>query len=207
LKRITMLLALLLLVAAGCANETGSSAEASEAAPTEEPTPEPTPTEEPSEDPGTIPSLAPGAGDLADLLPEEVGGLTLEYAHSSGAQVFDSTGTTPEAIEFLDRVGATPDNVSSAFGFSFDPEAQSGVSIVAFRVEGADEGLLRDGFLSVFEEEGTTIGEETTLGGKTVRQIGDAEATTGYLYVHDDVVYLVSGEPVELAEEALQLLP
>ena len=207
MKRTTILLALLLLVAAGCANETGSSAEASEAAPTEQPTPEPTPTEEPSEDPGTIPSLAPGAGDLADLLPEEVGGLTLEYAHSSGAQVFDSTGTTPEAIEFLDRVGATPDNVSSAFGFSFDPEAQEGVSIVAFRVEGANEDLLRDGFLSVFEEEGSTIGEETTLGGKSVRQVGDAEATTGYLYVHDDVVYLVSGEPVALAEEALQLLP
>lgn len=206
MKRITILLALLLLVAAGCASDTGSSAEASEAAATEEPTPEPTPTDEPSEDAGD-PSLAPGAGDLADLLPEEVGGLTLEYAHSSGAQVFDSTGTTPEAIEFLDRVGATPDNVSSAFGFSFDPEAQEGVSIVAFRVEGADEGQLRDGFLSVFEEEGSTVGEETTLGGKTVRQIGDAEATTGYLYVHDDVVYLVSGEPVGLAEEALQLLP
>jgi len=207
LKRITILLALLLLVAAGCANETGSSAEASEAAATEEPTPEPTPTEEPSEDPGDVPSFAAGAGDLADLLPEEVGGLTLEYAHSSGAQVFDSTGTTPEAVEFLDRVGATPDNVSSAFGFSFDPEAQEGVSIVAFRVEGANEDALRDGFLSVFEEEGSTIGEETTLGGKSVRQIGDAEATTGYLYVHDDVVYVVSGEPVALAEEALQLLP
>lgn len=207
MKRITILLALLLLVAAGCASETGSSAEASEAAATEEPTPEPTPTEEPSEDPGEVPSFAPGAGDLADLLPEEVGGLTLEYAHTSGAEVFDSTGTTPEAQAFLDRVGATPDNVSSAFGFSFDPDSQEGVSIVAFRVEGAGEEALRDGFLSVFEDQGSTIGEETTLGGKSVHQIGDLEATNGYLYVHDDVAYVVSGEPMALAEEALQLLP
>ena len=207
MKRITIPLALLLLVAAGCASESGSSAEASEAAATEEPTPTPSPTPEPSpsDESGEGPSLEPGAGDLADLLPEEVGGIPITYQSASGAGVFGSEGSTPELQAFFDRLGASPEDLSSAFGFAFDAEAASGVSIVAFRIEGSDEGTLRTEFLSVMEEQGEVVGEEETVGGKAVHSFGEA-GSSGYLYVHDDVVYIVAGEPPALAEEALAAL-
>ena len=79
MKRITILLAMLLLVAAGCASETGSSAEASDAAETEEATPDPTATEEPSDEAeetvGAIPSFdLNGDPELASRFPTTVGG-------------------------------------------------------------------------------------------------------------------------------------
>jgi hypothetical protein len=107
---------------------------------------------------------------------------------------------------FFDRVGASPDDLSSAFGFAFDAEAATGVSIVAFRVEGSDESTLRTEFLGVMEEEGEVIGEETTVAGKSVHTFGEAGAN-GFLYVNDDVVYIVAGDPPAIAEEALAALP
>ncbi len=203
----TFILVLLLVLAAGCASPTASDQE-SQAPATEEPTPEPSPTEEPTEEAGADASMEPGAGDLAGLLPEEVGGLTIEYTSASGDDVFTSEGgAPPEADAFLQELGADADDISSAFGFAFDAESGEGISIVAFRVEGADEGALRDAFLTAMEAEGTVAGEEATVGGKSVTFMGDAEATNDYLYVHDDVAYVVSGEPPELAEEALAALP
>jgi hypothetical protein len=203
---LTFTFVLLLVLAAGCASPAASEVESQPPA-TEEATPEPEPTDEPSEEPGE-PSAQAGAGDLAALLPEEVGGLTIEYTSASGDDVFSSEGAAPPAADaFLEELGADPADISSAFGFAFDATSGEGISIVAFRVEGADEGALRDAFVTAMESEGTLAGEETTVGGKSVLFMGDAEATNGYLYVHDDVAYLVSGEPAELAEEALAALP
>ena len=195
------LLVLLLIVVAGCSS-TSSSAEESEPA-----TPEPTPTETAEGSDDAEPSLGEGAGELAELLPEEVGGLVIEYEHTSGEDAFSSEGITPEAQAFLERVGAQPEDVASAFGFAFDAETETGVTILAFRVEGADESTLRTEFLSVMEESGTAVGEEMTVGGKTVHAMGEEGGTEGFLYAKDDVVFLVSGEPEELAEEALAALP
>jgi hypothetical protein len=204
---LTFTFVLLVALAAGCASPAESEVESQPPA-TEEATPEPTPTDEPSEEPGGEPSAEAGAGDLAALLPEEVGGLTIEYTSASGEDVFTSEGAAPPAADaFLEELGADPADVSSAFGFAFDATSGEGISIVAFRVEGADEGALRNAFVTAMESEGTLAGEETTVGGKSVLFMGDANATNGYLYVHDDVAYLVSGEPAELAEEALAALP
>jgi hypothetical protein len=153
------------------------------------------------------PSIAEGAGDLASLLPTEIGGLTLQYTHAEGEEVFGTEEMTSEGQAFLDQVGAEPGDISTAFGFAFDPEDQTGVSIVAFRVEGRDEATLRTAFLDAIEAEGTPAGEETTVAGKDVTAVGFEGATEGYLYANDDVVFLVSGEPTELAEEALEALP
>jgi hypothetical protein len=204
--RISILLTVLLLIVAACGTPASSGSASQEA--TEEATPTPSPTPEPSPTEGAVeePSLEPGAGDLADLLPEEVGGITINYQHASGEAVFGSEGVTPEVQAFFDRVGASPDDLSSAFGFAFDAEAATGVSIVAFRVEGSDESTLRTEFLGVMEEEGEVIGEETTVSGKSVHTFGEA-GSSGFLYVNDDVVYIVAGDPPTIAEEALAALP
>lgn len=204
----SVLLLVILLAVASCASPSASG----EA--TEEPTPEPTPEATPAgESSVALPSVGEGAGDLASLLPLEIGGLALEYSHTEGADIFGSEEITPEAQAFLDNVGAEPDDISMAFGLAFEPNPSDpaqfiGVSILAFRVEGKDEGALRDAYIQALEEEGTTpVGEDMNVGGKDVTHIGFEGATSGYLYVNDDVVYIVSGEPPALAEEALEALP
>jgi hypothetical protein len=210
LYRITILLALLVFVVAACTTaEVSTSDEASEPTASAEATPEPTPEESDEPTDEAEPSLSEGAGDLDDVLPDEVGGLTIEYQHSSGADVIGAEGVTPEAQAFFDRVGADPSDLSSAFGFAFDAAGSgSGISIVAFRVEGADEGTLRTEFLATMTEAGDTLGREQTMGGKTVQVFGsDPASPDGYIYVHDDTVFIVGGEPASLVEEALAALP
>ena len=207
--RITILLALLVFVVAACTTgEVATSEEASEPSASADATPEPTPDESVEPTQGVEPSLSEGAGDLDDVLPDEVGGLQIEYQHSSGEDVIGAEGVTPEAQAFFDRVGADASDLSSAFGFAFDGEAGTGISIVAFRVAGADEGTLRTEFLATMTEAGDTLGEEQDVGGKTVIPFGsDPESADGYIYVHDDTVFILGGEPASLVEEALAALP
>lgn len=209
MNRIAILLALLVLVVAGCAaGESVSSDEPAGPAATVEPTPEPTPeeSEEPTEAPEA--SLSEGAGDLADVLPGEVGGIQIEYQHSSGQDVLGAEGVDPEAQAFFDRIGADPSDLTSAFGFAFDQESAAAISIVAFRVDGADEGQLRTEFLATMSESGDLVGDEQTVGGKTVQAFGsDLESSDGYLYVKGDTIFLVGGEPASIVEEALAALP
>jgi hypothetical protein len=174
--------------------------------PTEEPTPTPTPATEPSED-GSGPSFAPGAGDLDSILPDEVGGITLEYQFAEGPGVLGSEGITPEVQDFLDRVGADMDDVSSAIGIGID-EAGGIVSIFAIRVGGADSDSLRDEFRQVMEEDADSVFTEANVGGKDVLAFGTAgQEADGFMYVHDDVVFMVGASTPELSEEALSLLP
>jgi hypothetical protein len=174
---------------------------------TEEPTPTPTPATEPSED-GSGPSFAPGAGDLDSILPDEVGGITLQYQFAEGANVLGSEGITPEVQDSLDRVGANMDEVSSAIGIGIDEASGSILSIFAIRVAGADEGALRDEFRQVMEEDADSVFTEANVGGKDVLAFGTAgQEADGYMYVKGDIVFMVGGSTPELTEEALSLLP
>ena len=119
-----------------------------------------------------------------------------------------SEGMTPEAQEFFDRVGAEPSDLSSAFGFGVDTESGSGISIIAFRVSGADEGRLREEFRSTIEEDDTQTLTEENVAGKDVLAIStDGTDVSGYVYVKNDVVFVVGGSPIDLAEDALSQLP
>jgi len=206
-KRFSLLfIVLLALLVAACSSETSSSAEESQATATEQPTPEPTQSEVASTD-GALPSLQPGAGDLADILPTEVGGVAITYQSASGGEVLGSGDMPPETRAFFDSIGAEPSDLSSAFGSGFDTEAGQFITLLAFRVAGADEGSLRDQFLATMEAQGDLVGEETTIGGKTVHSFGEDAGGTGVLYVKDDVVYVVTATPADLVEEALAALP
>lgn len=201
--RLTVLALLLIGTVSACTSASSPSPQEATPTPTEEPTP--TPTE--AETDGSGPSPEPGAaGDLEAILPTEVGGLTLGYESATGAAVIGSETVPPETQAVFDRLGADPSDLSSAFGFAFDADSGTGVSIFAFRVSGADEGQLRNEFRTVVVGEGATVTEET-VGGKSVLHAGYENATQGYIYVKGDIVFVVSGEPVALAEEALSKLP
>jgi hypothetical protein len=193
---------LVAIVIAAC-----SGSPSTEDTPTEEPTPTPTPATEPSED-GSGPSFAPGAGDLDSILPDEVGGITLDYQFAEGQGVLGSEGVTPEVQDFLDGVGASMDDVRSAIGIGFDQASGGVISIFAIQVSGADEGALLDEFRQVLEADSENVTSEDNVGGKDVLAFGVAgEAANTYLYVRDDVVFMVGGSTAELSEEALSLLP
>lgn len=212
MKRITILLALLLLVAAGCASETGSSAEASEAAATEEATPEPTPTEEPSADEtvGAIPSFdLNGDPELAARFPDTVGGEPINVQSFRGDTFMAGGGADPSFTAFLDSVGADLDDVSIAFGGAMSGE--SFLTVAAFRVLGADEDQLETEFLAASQAEGDIEGlAQTSVGGKDVWSAEDATGAmpgaSMYIYVKDDTVYFLTGTE-EQAAEILAALP
>lgn len=212
MKRIIILLALLLVVVAGCASQTGSSAEASEAAPTEEPTPEPTPTEEPSADEtvGAIPSFdLNGDPELAARFPDTVGGQPINV-QSFRADIFMAGGEAdPSFTAFLDSVGADLDDVSMAVGGAMSGESL--LSVAAFRVLGANEDELETEFLAASQAEGDLEGlEQTSVGGKDVWSAPDATGAmpglSMFIYVKDDTVYFLTGTE-EQAAEILAALP
>ena len=195
---------LIAILVAAC---TGASSPSAEDSPSEEPTATPTPATEASED-GSEASFAPGAGDLDGILPDEVGGITLEYQFAEGQGVLGSEGITPEVQDFLDRVGANTDDVSTAIGIGVDEESGGIISIFAIRVAGADEGSLRDEFRQVMEEDADSVFTEASVGGKDVLAFGTAgQDPDGFMYVRGDVVFMVGGSTPELSEEALSLLP
>ena len=212
MKRITILLAMLLLVAAGCASETGSSAEASEAAETEEATPDPTASEEPSEDAeesvGAIPSFdLNGDPELAGRFPDTVGGEALQVQSFRGDTFMAGGGTDPSFEAFLDSVGAELEDVSVAFGGAMSGE--SVLSVGAFRILGANEDQLETEFLAASQAEGEIEGlEESSIGGKDVWTASDAAAPgfSMFIYVKDDTVYFLTGSE-EQAAEILAALP
>lgn len=193
------------LVAVLIAACSGSSP--SEGAASEEPTATPSPTAAASEG-GGLPSLEPGAGDLDSLLPDEVGGITLQYQFAQGNAVLGSEGVTPEIQDFLDRVGSSMDDVSIAIGIGVDPSSGGGVSIFAIRVAGAGSDALRDEMTQTMETDNDSVVTEANVGGKDVLTFGTAgQDPEGFMYVHDDVVFLVGASTPELSTEALSLLP
>jgi hypothetical protein len=207
LKRFTILLALLLLVAAGCSSQTGSSAEASEAAATEEPTP----TDEPSEEPDTsdvaIPSFdLNGDPELAGRFPETVGGQPLQVQSFRGDTFAQMGGSDPSFQAFLDSVGADLEDVSVAFGGVVPTEADpTGIlSVGAFRVLGASEDDLEREFIAASEEAGDVTGlTEASVGGKDVWTASDPSGETAlsvFIYTKDDTLYFLTGSEEQVAE-------
>jgi hypothetical protein len=164
-------------------------------------------TDDDDDDDGSDDSGEPN--ELAEVLPQEVGGIALTYQFDDGDDLLEGEGS-PEADDLLDRVGADSDDVSSAFGFGADQENGAVISILAFRVPGADEDRLRDEFLRTIEEEAEAeqTATEGTVGGKDVVILErEDQVGTGYLYTRGDIVFVVGATSEDLAEEALSQLP
>jgi hypothetical protein len=199
------LLGAVLLVAACQAATSGSPGE-SVSADSSEPSVEQTAT--PAETPG-----GGNGGELDAMLPDEVGGIALEYQYASGAAAMGGQGVPPEAQAFFDRTGAGVEDISTAFGFAYDqadPENPKVITVFAMRVAGVGEGQLRDEFRTVLEGEGGANSfTEENVGGKSVLAFQSSEGADAdsYLYVKGDVVFMVAGSPLELATEALSKLP
>jgi hypothetical protein len=196
LKRITILLALFALVVAGCASQSGASAEA-----TAEPTPSPTPEATDSPSPEATASEGSGesgsGGDLTALLPDEIGGLSRTDIPGMEAMISNalaSTGVNAEGAEY-------------AFA-SYGDGTQS-LIVTALRIPGLPEASLQTlaAAMAGTNPAGANV-ESTTVGGKEGLQM-NAEGAPGaaYLYFAEGAVFTIVGEDPELAAQLLAELP
>jgi hypothetical protein len=203
-----LVFALMLLVAAACSSGSSPAASVSEAPESEAvATATPAASIDAGESTIALPSFEEGAGELADVLPTEVGGIAITYESSTGAEGMGDM--TPEEQAFIDRIGVDPSQVAFAFGSGGDFTGEDGyIIITATRVPGVDTNTLRDEFIAVLEEEGESTAVEQTISGKTVHAFGsEEEGSLGYPYVTGDIVFSVFALPADLAEEVFAALP
>lgn len=201
-----VVIALLALVLVACGTEQSSPTDV--ASPTPTPTPEATaePTAEPTADATDDFSSEPN--ELAAILPTEVNGIAIEYEYASGPDFGDGEEMDDESREFLERVGGDIDRMTSAFGFGLDAEAGSFITIIAFRIPGADEEAMLEEFrASIADEESGFEFSEATVAGKQVVAASSAEQGTTYLYANNDTLFAIGGTTPELAEAALSQIP
>lgn len=202
IRRLTPLVPLILFAAA-CASGSSPTATTSDAPAS--PTPEASLPDAESE--GAIPSFDEGAGELADLLPTEVGGIEIEYQSFTGMAGLGEMNAEEQA--FIERLGVDPSRVVFASGIGGTFASDAGfILITATRVPGVDTDTLRSEFISVIETESDASAEERSVGGKTVTAfVTEEEGDIGFVYVSGDVVFSVYALPVSLSEEAISQLP
>lgn len=197
--------ALLLLVLAAC----GSSA----ASPTTVEAPlggsgSSPPSSGPSESAG--PSLPSSAAELEALIPDEVGGVTLQKLSMRGNEFANSGSATEQAQDFLRRLGVDPEDVSVAVGFGASPDGASTVAVFIFKAEGADSARLLDTFKTAMdaEQDQPLQWESATIGGKQVER-ATAPQNNGQvnIYVAGDTLYFVATTHEEDAADILGGLP
>jgi hypothetical protein len=155
-----------------------------------------------------LPSLPNSDTALEDLLPDELGGQPLQKTSMKGADFLDS-GTTDnqDFKDFLERLGAQPDDISVAIGFALTGDSQN--SIFAFRVKGVAQDKLTDEFKTSIEQDSSTklTWQDETIGGKSVVTTTDPDQGKIYVYPKGDTIFFVTSTDASVAEEALSQLP
>lgn len=192
---------LLMLIVAACSDSAGTSAM---------PTPSPTPAATPSSSGLVIPSIGNSDQELERLIPDSVGGVTLQKFSMKGNEFIASASSSAETKAFLDALGVSPADVAVAFGYGADPSSQSAVAVFVFHAQGAGSDKLITVFKKAADEGSTTYTWQAgSVGGKSV-QIGINPASANakiYLYATNDDLFFVSTSTEAQATEVLGNLP
>ncbi len=188
---------------AGNAPTTPSAAAPSSAPPSEAAASEPAASEPAASVlvPGyTFPSEAK---DLEAVIPDSFCGGKAQKLSLKGKDVFNGNNEGAAGIEaVLNSIGKTTSDVSAAAGIPL--VANSDCSVIIIRIDGADEGQLRDLLKAEAAKEKQTF-TETTIGGKTVYQ-GDT-GKFDYTYIKGDGVIIFSAGTKKEAEDLIAQLP
>lgn len=153
----------------------------------------------PDSAPSPLPA-GPHADDpeLADRIPDEVGGQPLEVQTVCATKSELSGLTTSPRM--LDEVGVELQDVTIAVTPAPGGSSGAPAGVTAWRYAGAEEGTIRDAFLGMLEEAEIPV-EHDTIGGKEIDR-----AVFHVYYVAGDTLYAVLGED-EHVEEVMQALP
>ena len=210
----------LAMMVAACSSGPSSSPSAS-AAPPESTAPTTAATESAAatESEVAVPSidLPNSAPELLALLPDKVGDIaSFPQAQLSmnGKDFLENGGDggNQEFVDFLQRLNASPDDVSVASKTYADIAggSEAAAAIFAFRVAGADSNqLLSEMQTAMAEDDDSVDWQSDNVGGKSVQVASTDQMADGktYLYVVNDIVFAVVASDEELAADALSHLP
>ncbi|CAN5617953.1 hypothetical protein BH20CHL6_BH20CHL6_06170 [soil metagenome] len=143
---------------------------------------------------------SPAGRGLQDGLPTAVNGLTLfvramdlgPLADGPNARNYDAL----EFLDFLDALGASPDEVT--LGFAASPEgAERMLRIMAIRVPGTETGLLAGAVAGMIAADFTTVERRVVeLAGREVIEIvpeGEGDVGPRYVHASGDTAYVIEG--------------
>src|SRR3972149_1486189 len=101
-----------------------------------------------------LPSFSAGVvAELEALIPDEIGGATMQKFSMRGDQFLTSGQEDPTTARFLAELGVSPNDVSIAFGFGFGADFTRGAGVFVFRAEGASEDRLLQVFKDSMDED------------------------------------------------------
>jgi hypothetical protein len=148
---------------------------------------------------------------LEALIPDEIGGITLQKFSMRGNEFVNSGSATDETQQFLESLGVSTDDVAVAFGFGVSPASGEGAAVFVFRARGAGSDRLVSVFMEATDEarEAPLDWQPTTVSGKGVYRATDPEQNnqTVYLYAIDDTLFFLAATREADATEALAALP
>jgi hypothetical protein len=148
------------------------------------------------------------APDLEALLPDQLGGTSLEKASTVGDHILDEDPWSREMLAFLEGVGKT--RTQLRFAQVWVPEEEKvQLDAGAFQVPGVDGSALRQALIDSSRPTSPELTTSTaTVAGKHVATVlyPDGRPTL-YLYVHDDVVFFIGTADETLASDYLDSLP
>lgn len=143
----------------------------------------------------TLPSEAK---DLEALLPDNLCGAKTTKASMNGASFAASADESFKAT--LAALGKSPSDVALAFAFT-----QSDCGAGIFRINGVDQGALKQGLLAAEQKSGKTY-TQSSVGGKDV-YVTDSGAGKQYVYFAGDAVIFAQAKDEATAATILQQLP
>ncbi len=196
-------LAAIILAACGSSSASPSASQAESVAPSQSA----------AESPGIgLPSFSAGVvAELEALIPDEIGGATMQKFSMRGDQFLTSGQEDEITAKFLADLGVSPSDVAIAFGFGFGADFTSGAAMFVFRAEGASEDRLLQVFKASMDEDRDVPLEWTTVtvAGHEVESATDAEADDQamFLYAKGELLYFVSTTDPAAAEEVIAGLP
>ena len=202
MKRISLVLGTLLtLVVAACSSDQPSpspSEPTATATATVEPPAAATPEPSESSDPASSDDASGGDAALADLLPDELDGMSRTEIEGFDAML----------APLLAQSGVDASDVD--FTFASYGEGTDAVYVQGFRIPGMSEIQLEmlARAMSGSQTGGEIEAESATIGGKDVLRMGGADVPdAAYLYFSDGAVFTVISESEDLAAQLLEQLP
>ena len=157
--------------------------------------------------PSAEPSQA--APELVALLPEEIDGVEMTINSATGDALLGTDDSQSRAVRAgLAALGKADTDLQVAQ--AYDASLELNMSLLAFRLEGADPVQLTELIQEVWllsASPGVTT-EVQTIGGKevTVVSYGD-DGNTQYVYTFEDAVFLIDSPDPAIAEQIVEALP
>lgn len=145
-----------------------------------------------------IPSGFNADKDLEALLPDDIGGETVQKLSMTGDSFMGVGQGTEDLQKVLDQFGKSPSDLSVAFASS------TKASIIAFRIKGVDGSKIFDAFLAASQDQDVASMSDVNIAGKAAKKVTDSTGQTLYLYATGDAIVTITDINGGLTDPVLQ---